>query len=103
MEIRAVEFTTRNLGNAPILPETLDQISPGQEISCVTADGAYDTRKCHDMIAARGAAAITPPRRNAGPGKIGQGKTDPPDVTARNETLRETKYLGPGAVATAEW
>ena len=33
----------------------------------VTADGAYDTRKCHDAIAERGAAAVIPPRKNARP------------------------------------
>jgi hypothetical protein len=31
------------------------------------ADGAYDTRKCHDAIADRGAHAVIPPRRNAKP------------------------------------
>ena len=51
MEIRAVEFTTNDVGDAPILPELLNQIPPDQEIACVTADGAYDTRKCHDAIA----------------------------------------------------
>jgi hypothetical protein len=48
-----------------MLPELLDQIPPEQEIASVTADGAFDTRKCHDAIAARGAAAIIPPRKNA--------------------------------------
>ena len=40
------------------LPELLSQISPDQEIASVTADGAYDPRKCHDAIAERGAAAV---------------------------------------------
>lgn len=62
LEIRAAEFTTSEIGDAPMLPELLDQIPPGQEIATVTADGAFDTRKCHDAIAARGAAAIIPPR-----------------------------------------
>jgi hypothetical protein len=30
-------------------------------IASVTADGAYDTRKCHDSIAKRGAAPVIPP------------------------------------------
>jgi hypothetical protein len=33
-----------------------------QDIASVTADGAYDTRKCHDAIADRGAHAVIPPR-----------------------------------------
>ena len=67
LEIRAAEFTTSDVGDAPMLPELLDQIPPEQEIASVTADGAFDTRKCHDAIAARGAAAIIPPRKNAKP------------------------------------
>lgn len=31
----------------------------------VTADGALDTRNCHNTIAARAAAAIIPHRRNS--------------------------------------
>ena len=58
LEIRAAEFTTSDVGDAPMLPELLDQIPPEQEIASVTADGAFDTRECHDAIAARGAAAF---------------------------------------------
>jgi hypothetical protein len=50
LEIRAVEFTSSDIGDAPILPELLGQIPPDQEIGSVTAAGAYDTRKCHDAI-----------------------------------------------------
>ena len=35
-----------------MLYELLDQIPPDQEIGSVTADGAFDTRQCHDAIAA---------------------------------------------------
>ena len=69
MEIRAAEFTTSDVGDAPMLPELIDQIPADQKIASVTADGAFDTRKCHDAIAARGAAAIIPPRRNGKPWK----------------------------------
>jgi hypothetical protein len=67
LEIRAVEFTTSDVGDAPILPELLNQVPPDQEIASVTADGAYDTRKCHDAIADRGTYAVIPPRKNATP------------------------------------
>ncbi|SEB09978.1 hypothetical protein SAMN05444370_1901, partial [Rubrimonas cliftonensis] len=30
-------------------------------MASVTADGAYDTRKCHEAIADRRAAAVIPP------------------------------------------
>ena len=61
LEIRAACVTTRNVGDAPMLPDLLEQIPPDQEIAMVTADGAYDTRRCHNVIAARGAAAVIPP------------------------------------------
>jgi len=69
LEIQAVEFTSSDIGDAPMLPELLDQIPPDQEIGSVTADGAYDTPKCHDAIADRGTATIIPPRKNAKPWK----------------------------------
>lgn len=89
LEIRAVEVTTSNVGDAPMLPDLLGQIDPHQKIATVTADGAYDTRKCHDAIADRGAAAIIPPRKNAVP-----WKPTTAGARARNEALRASKYLG---------
>jgi hypothetical protein len=80
----------------------LAQISADQDIASVTADGAYDTRKCHDAIAERGANAVIPTRKNAKPWKaITAG------AVARNEALRASKYLGvrsgdDGADTTAE-
>jgi hypothetical protein len=53
LEFRAAEFTTSDIGDAPMLPELLDQIPAEQEIAGVTADGAFDTDKCHDAIAGR--------------------------------------------------
>ena len=47
LEIRAVEITSSDVGDAPMLPELLSQIPPDQEIASVTVDGAYDTRECH--------------------------------------------------------
>jgi hypothetical protein len=89
LEIRAAGFTTSDVGDAPILPDLLDQIPPEQQIASVTADGAFDTRKCHDAIAARDAAAIIPPRKNAKP-----CKPDSPGAIARNEALRPSRRFG---------
>ena len=66
-----------------MLPELLSQIPPDQKIASVTADGAYDTRKCHDAIAERGAHAVIPSRKNAKP-----WKTETAGAAARNEALR---------------
>ena len=85
-EIRAIEATSSSIGDAPVLPDLLNQIPPDEEIGSVTADGAYDTRKCHDAIAARNAHAVIPPRKNA--------KLWKPGARARNEAVRSSKYLG---------
>lgn len=89
LEVRAVEVTGSHVGDAPMLPELLDQISPDEQIGSVTGDGAYDTRKCHDAIAERGACAVIPPRKNAKP-----WRPTTAGALARNEALRASKYLG---------
>lgn len=99
-----------------MLPGLLDQIPPDQEIASVTADGAFDTRKCHRhlglrgptgatiplrAIAAGGAAAIVPPRRTAKPWKPDTAgafaivlgpRAD--NGSPRNEGLRASKRFG---------
>ena len=50
LEIRAIEVTGSRVGDAPMLPELLNQIPTDQPIGKVTADGAYDTRACHTAI-----------------------------------------------------
>ena len=72
-----------------MLPELLNQIPPDREIARVTADGAFDTRKCHDAIGARGAAALIPSRKNATP-----WKPDSAGAIARNEALRASRRFG---------
>jgi hypothetical protein len=89
LEVWAVEVTGSNVGDAPVLPVLLEQVPSDEKIGFVTADGAYDTRKCHEAIAARGAAAVIPPRKNAKP-----WKPTSPGAVARNEALRASKYLG---------
>ncbi|MFN3844292.1 MAG: IS5 family transposase [Paracoccaceae bacterium] len=88
-DIRAVEFTPSSDGDSPVLPELLDQIPAGEEIGTVTADGAYDTRRCHTAIIDRQATPIIPIRKNGRP-----WKEDCPAAIARNETLRATRYYG---------
>ena len=89
LEIRAIEITGSRVGDAPVLPDLLDQIPADQPLGMVTADGAYDTRACHAAIAARGAAAVIPPRRN---GKLWKEPT--PGAMVRNEALRSCRRLG---------
>ena len=89
LEVRTVEVTSSNVGDAPMLPELLNQIPPAQDIGSVKADGAYDTRKCHEAIAARGANAMIPPRKNAKPWKMTSA-----GAIAQNEAVSSHLYLG---------
>lgn len=79
LEVRAVEVTTSNIGDAPMLPELLKQVPSDQDIGSVTADGAYDTRKCHDAIAERNAKPWKPTSNGA---------------IARNQAVEASRYLG---------
>jgi len=72
-----------------MLPELLNQIPNDQDIGSVTGDGAYDTRKCHDAIAARNAYAVIPPHKNAKPWKPTSA-----GAIARNEAVNASRYLG---------
>jgi IS5 family transposase len=89
LEIRAIEVTGAGVGDAPMLPELLEQIADDQPIGKVSADGAYDTRACHEAVAARGAIAVIPTRHNGRP-----WKEDTPGARARNDILRTTRHLG---------
>ena len=89
LDVRAVEITSSNVGDAPVLPDLLNQIPSNQNIGSVTADGAYDTRKCHEAIAARDAHAVIPPRKNAKPWKPTSA-----GAVARNEAVSAQRYLG---------
>ncbi len=89
LEIRAFEVTDNAEGDAPMLPELLSQIPADEPIISVSGDGAYDTKGCHAAIAARGAAAVIPTRKNGQP-----WKENTAGAKARNEILRATRYLG---------
>ena len=89
LEIRGIEVTTNQVGDAPMLSELLNQIPPDETIKSVKGDGAYDTKDCHKAIAERGAEAIIPVRKNAAP-----WKENKPGAKARNEILRATERFG---------
>ncbi len=91
LDIRAVEFTPGRDGDSPVLPDLLEQIPEDEDIGTVTADGAYDTRRCHTAILKRDAIPIIPIRKN---GRL--WKEDCPAAITRNETLQATRhYAGP--------
>ena len=88
LEVRAVGVTGGKIGDATMLPEFLNQIPSGQDIGSVTAAGAYDTCKCHEAIATRGAHAVIPPRKNT---KSSKPTSD--GEIARNDAVNAQRYL----------
>ena len=89
LEIRAIEVTDNSVGDAPMLPGLMAQIPAAEPVGSVSADGAYDTRACHEAIAQRGAAAIIPPRKNAQ-----VWKSQSTGAQVRNEAVLACKRLG---------
>ena len=77
------------MGDAPVLESLLEQIPPSELVTSVTTDGAYDTKKCHAVLAQRGTMAIIPPRKNGKPWKDNQL-----GASVRNEILRALGRLG---------
>ena len=91
-DIRAVEFTSSDKGDSPVLPHLLDQIPLDEQIGTVTGDGAFDTRRCHSAILGRGGTAIIPIRKNGR-----RWRENCPAAKARNEILKATQRLGRAA------
>jgi len=89
LQIRAVQLTTNNVSDSQVLSDLLDQVPLDEQIDSVYTDGAYDTKRCRQVIADRQAHAVIPPRKNARPWKDTKAHSQ-----ERNELLRTVKYLG---------
>ena len=72
-----------------MLPELLEQIPESEPVLSVSADGAYDTKSCHETIALRQATAVIPVRKNGKPWKGSSA-----GALARNEILAASEHLG---------
>jgi transposase len=89
-EILAAVVNTNNVSDDEAFGDLLDGIEG--EIEAVSADGAYDKRKCYDAIEEWGAEAHIPPREDA------QYWDKEGETHARNQTLNRIE-----AVGRAEW
>lgn len=88
-DVGAVEVTSSDKGDSPVLPRLLAQIPPNEQISTVTGDGAVDTCRCHTAIPERGGAAVIPTRKNGR-----RWREDCPTAAAGNEILRAPQRRG---------
>src|SRR5215468_4290987 len=89
LEIVSVVASTNDVSDAEALSDLLQDV-PGT-IEQVSADGAYDQRKCYDTLNKQGAKAAIPPRKGA---KIWQHANSKADRHARDENLRRIRKIG---------
>lgn len=104
-DIRAVEFTSSDKGDSPVLPRLLAQIPVDEQIGTVTGDGAFDTKR--DAMARSSSAAAQRSYAAARTGGDGARTVPPPldmvlgpvadNVSTRNEILKATQRLGRAA------
>lgn len=85
-EILAAVISTNNLSDGDAFGDIIDVIK--SDIEAVSADGAYDKRKCYDKIEQRGAKANIPPREDA------QYWEKEGADHARNQNLKQIEELG---------
>lgn len=88
-DIRAMRFASSRESAGAVLPEILDQIRIGEDISTVSGDGASDTRRCHSAILAWGRTGGITNRKD---GRF--WKQDCPTALAWNDILRSSLRLG---------
>jgi Transposase DDE domain len=89
LEIISVVASTNDVSDAEALPDLLQDV-PG-EIEQVSADGAYDKRRCYDALNRHGARAAIPPRKDA---KIWQHANTKGERHVRDENLRRIRKVG---------
>lgn len=88
-EIVAAVVTTNSFKDSQVLPDLLDQIDDA--VKQVSADGAYDSRNCYRLIAARKAQAAIPPQKRA---RIWQHGNSKSERLLRDENLRRIRRGG---------
>ena len=89
MEFVAVVVSTNSFKDSQLLPDLLEQVD--DELSQVSADGAYDSRNCYDAIREREARATIPPQKRA---RIWQHGNTKAERHIRDENLRAIRKKG---------
>ena len=89
LEIVSAVVSTNDISDAEVLSDLLQDV-PGK-IEQVSADGAYDQRKCYDTLNKHGAKATIPPRKGA---RIWQHGNSKAERHLRDENLRRIRKVG---------
>lgn len=89
LETVSAVASTNDISDAEVLSDLLEDV-PGR-IEQVSADGAYDQRKCYDTLNRHGAKAAIPPRKGARLWQHGNRKAE---RHKRDENLRCIRKAG---------
>ena len=89
-DIVAAEVSLENVHDAEVLPTLLNPLR--RKLGRVYADGAYDSKASHRLIARKGATACIPPRKNAGLWKKGHPRNEAV-LVMRKEGLAHWKKM----------
>lgn len=89
MESISAVASTNDISDAEVLADLLQDV-PGK-LKQVSADGAYDQRKCYDALNKHGAKAAIPPRKGA---RIWQHGNSKKERHERDENLRRVRKVG---------
>ena len=89
LEIVSAVASTNDVSDAEALSDLLRDV-PG-EVEQVSADGAYDQRKCYDALNRHGAKAAIPPRKGA---KIWHRANSQSERHVRDENRRRIREAG---------
>jgi hypothetical protein len=87
--IEAAEVTGNGIADCDMLEPLLRQVR--DTIDQLSADGAYDKRKCYDILEELGIIAAIPPQKNA---KIWHRRRINEAPHARDENLRRIREIG---------
>ena len=88
-EILAAVVSTNDVHDSEVFSDLLEATEA--DIEQVSADGAYDKRRCYDTLSERGTKAVIPPQKNAKIWQHGNSKAPP---HPRDENLRAIRKRG---------
>ena len=87
-ETISAEVSLVNVGDSEVLPTLLNPLR--RKVIAVSADGAYDTKNCHETLKNKGCTPLIPPRKNAALWEGGHPRNEAVEAL-KNGTIAEWK------------
>lgn len=87
-DVISAEVSLVNVGDSEAFPTLLNPLR--RKVHSVSADGAYDTKKCHEVLQIKGCKPLIPPRKNAGYWEEGHPRNEAVDAL-KNDSLAQWK------------